>query len=108
MPSDFLFPGFENPFEGFLSQDPQAAYSSFSDRFGASPIQQQYFQGQFGDIRNQFLGELGRQARGGQLPQGTFTSFLEGFPFAERFAALPPSIRGAFTSRFAPKTLVEF
>jgi hypothetical protein len=112
--SDFLFPGFQNPFEGFLDYDPQMAYSSFAPSFGQdlsgsrSPAQQRYFEGQFSDIRNRYLGELGRQARSGQKPTGTFTNYLQDFPFAQTYGALSPQTRNAYTSQFAPKTQYRF
>jgi len=66
--------------------------------------QQRFFQNQFQQIQNQFLGQLGQSLRDdpGQLPPQTFGSFLEAFPFEDRFAGLPPALRGALTNRFAP------
>jgi hypothetical protein len=112
--TDFLSPGFENAFEGFLEYDPQMAYSSFGPSFGRdlrgsrSPAQQRYFEGQFSDIRNRYLGELGRQVRGGELPSTSFEDYLGAFPWADRYAALPPSMKGAYTSQFAPRTAIGF
>jgi len=64
--------------------------------------QQRFFQNQFQNIQNEFLGQLGETIRGGGLPTQTFQSFLEDFPFSERFGSLPPALRGALTNRFAP------
>ena len=109
--------GMQNPFRGqtpfldMLEAEPRSAFFSFQNQFGQSPNQRRYFQNQFQDIHNQFLGQLGTQIRGGELPTLSpeqhaqrFTSFLENFPFTERFAALPPQQRGVFPSQFNPRT----
>lgn len=86
-----------------LGQLPEAAYFSFQDQGGQSPRQQRYFQGQFSNVFNQFLGGLGRQLGQGQnVPTGTFEDFLGDYNFGQQFSQLPPSVRGATTSRFAP------
>jgi len=98
------------PFMEFLEEDPgtRAGYFSFQDRFGQSPTQRNWFENQFSNIRNEFLGTLGQQIRQGQTPNAQFTDFLQAFPFSQRFSALPPSMRGAATSRFAPQTRFFF
>lgn len=110
--------------QNVLEGEPRAAYYSFQDQFGqrpgqrpgqraggagSSPTQQRYFENQFSDVYNEYLGQLGSQVRGGQLPTTRFTSFLENFPFGERFGALPPSLRGGGgAARFAPQTQYFF
>ena len=94
-----------------LAEDPRSAYFSFQDRFkqGASPRQRDYFGGQFQDVHNEFLGRIGEQLRQNPSQRApTFTSFMRSFPFQQRFAALPPSMRGAAMSRFAPQTRFFF
>ena len=130
LPTDTLTPpSFDgNPFRSYLGDVPQAAYFSFQDQFGqtprgvTSPGQRQYFQNQFQNIHNQFMGQLGEQLRRGQAPTRQFTDFLseripqggrtEGvpvaptrpIPFAERFASLPPILRGDYSaSRLSPR-----
>lgn len=113
-----------NPFARYLEDVPQAAYFSFQDQFGqtprgvTSPRQKQYFQNQFQNIHNQFMGQLGRQLRSGQAPTKQFAGFLsERTPeeprraeeprpmsFAQQYASLPPSLRGDFSaSRLSPR-----
>jgi len=117
-----------NPFRSYLEDVPQAAYFSFQDQFGqtprgvTSPGQRQYFQNQFQNIHNRFMGQLGQQLRRGEAPTRQFTDFLserlpqdrrtEGvpiaptrpIPFAERFASLPPALRGDYSaSRLSPR-----
>ncbi len=98
----------QNPFLDFLEEGPggpEAAFFSFQDQFGGSPAQQRFFSGQFPQIQQEFLGQLGQQIRQGGQPSGTFVNFLENFPFTQRFAGLTPFERGgARRSQFAPRT----
>lgn len=88
-----------------LAHEPRSAFFSFQDQFGSkSPRQKRYYQGQFSNIYNQYLGMQGAQLRAGQAPQQSFTGMLENFPFTSRFGSLPPAARGEFPSRFAPAT----
>lgn len=109
MSRDNSFGGLVGP-SNLLGEDPRMAFYSFQDRFnrGASPRQRAYFGGQFQDVHNEFLGRIGEQLRQGQTPTQTFTGFMRTHPFQQRFAALPPSMRGAATGRFAPQTRFFF
>jgi hypothetical protein len=105
MPEDG-FSSFLNP-ENILAKSPQMAYFSFQNQFGRTPTQRGFFQGQFQNFFNQYLGNLGQQLRGtggqpGQVPTNTFSDFLEQ-NLGQQYAGLPPSVRGMTTSRFAPQ-----
>jgi hypothetical protein len=93
-----------------LGEEPRAAFHSFQDQFGQSQNQRRFYQGQFSNIQNEFQGKLIEQIRQGTTPslQQTFTRFLGGFPFSDRFASMAPSIRGAQTNRFAPQARFDF
>jgi hypothetical protein len=96
-------------FGDLLGEEPRAAFFSFQDQFGQrSPNQRRYFQNQFSNIHNEFLGKLGQQLRQGVMPQQTFTDFLGGLPFSQRFASLPPEMRGGQQSRLSPRTAFNF
>lgn len=99
---------FASSFLDFLETDrPRAIFGTFQDQFGGSDVQQRFFQNQFSNIHNQFLSSLASTAQGGQLPgsEQTFSSFLQDFPFAERFASIAPIFRGGpRRSQFAPRT----
>ena len=82
---------------------PESTFFSFQNQFGQSPTQRKYYQGQFSNIFNQYLGTLGQQLSQGQSPPA-FQDFMGGYDFGQQFAQLPPSIRGATTARFAPQT----
>ena len=99
--SRFQLPSFLDPQE-MLAAVPEAAYFSFEDQFGQAPTQRRFFQGQFQNIFNQFLGGLGQQIQRGESPTNTFSDFLGNYNFGQQFGQLPPSVRGATTSRFAP------
>lgn len=87
-----------------LQASPQAAYYS-SAPFGGgySPASQQYWSGQYGNVMNQYAGELGRSMRAGEAPTMTFTDYLEQYPWTERYTAMSPTMRpGGRTSRYTP------
>ena len=100
--------GMEDPFGGFLAQDPRFAYFGRQGQFGRSPAQKRFFENEFSNIRNQFLGTLGSMALQGQEPIGSFSDYIGGIDFNQRFAALPPALRGASMGRFAPQTRFLF
>ena len=99
-----------------LPYEPQAAYYSAApfgggataaSPFGGgfSPASQSYWSGQYGNVMNQYQGELGRaMRRGDEDPyRMKFTDFLEDYPWTERYTALGPRQRpGGSTARFAP------
>ena len=91
----------QSPFDLYLNEEPQAAYFSYQDQW-KTPNQRKFFQSQFSNIQNQYMGQLGLQARGGQEPTLTLTDFLGKFPWHQRFQELSPQERGQDTSRFSP------
>jgi len=100
-PNPFAFGDFGT---AFLEEQPRATYESFG--FGRSPAERRFFQNQFTNIHNLFLGSLAQQARMGRVPQGTFSgSFLPEFDPRRHAAQTSPSFRGtAPRSRFNPPT----
>ena len=103
--------GSDNPFMEFLEFEPEAAYYSSPAGWAGqgafaqgTPNQRRYYQNQFQNTYNEFLGALGSQIRGGGEPTMRFTEHLEGIPWAEKYAALTPEMAGRRTSRFSPGT----
>lgn len=94
----------DNFFSGELEDLPEAAYYSAAPFSGGfSPAAQRYWQGQRGNLQDQYMGEWGRQLRENQTPTLSFTDFLTDYPWTERYTALGPGLRpGSGTSRFAP------
>ena len=82
--------------------------SMFGNPYGTSPASKRYFQGQFQNIYNDFLGQQGRALQGGQLPSQTFTQFLEQYPFTQRYAALPPELSGRALGSFVPRVQYSY
>ena len=72
---------------------------------GYSPIAQQYWAGQFGNVRSQYLGEVGRSLKSQQDPM-SFTEYLDQYPFMQRYSSLGPAMRpgGSGASRYSPRT----
>jgi hypothetical protein len=86
----------------------ETAFFSQAPRFGRSPTQKQFYEGQFRRFQNQFLGSMGQQILGGEMPGGMpaerFADFVQNIDFDREFRSLPPSQRGAGVSRFNPRT----
>lgn len=104
------------PFLDLLNEDPRLAYYAQLYGQNLNPLQRNFFQGQYGDIYSQYLGQLGQglasaQQRGLSLadylaqPQQGFYEYLQQSPFTQRFAQTPPDLRpGGRQSRFTPQT----
>ena len=96
-----------NPFAGFLEDSPEGFRANFFSRPGTrgSANRTQFFQREFENIQNQFLGQLGAQIRAGGQPNTTGEQFLNEFDFNRTLALAAPAQRGqGFQSRFAPTT----
>ena len=90
-----------------LEQLPQPTYfsSPTGQSFGAgSPRQQRYFQQNYQDTFNQYMGSLGQQLREGQSPNLSFQQFLEQDPWTSRYSQLPQAARGVNTGMYNPRT----
>ena len=97
----------DNPFQ-VASAPARAQSEMFGSPFGTSPAARRYFQGQFQNIYDEFLGKQGEALRGGALPAQTFQQFLDAFPFTQRYAALPPAMTGRTLSGFAPRVQYSY
>ena len=112
----------QNAFSDFLEERPDIAYYSFQDQLARTPAQRRFFENQFQNIQNRYLGQMGRQLRAGRLPTRRFTDFLTDYgsptmqggmdtgfdightPFQESYYRSSPSRRGMYPSQFAPRT----
>ena len=95
--------GFDGNWLDFLEDKPEAGYFSYQNQW-RTPNQKKYYQNQFQEIQNEYLGRLGQQLRSGGAPTEKFTDFLGQFPWTLRFMQLPPSMRGDNPSLFNPRT----
>ena len=99
--------GANNQFMDLLELEPTAAYYSSpgGKQFASgNQGQQRYFQNQFQNVYNEFLGSLGSQIRSGQEPTMRWSDYLENVPFTARYAALSPEQAGRTTRRYSPST----
>jgi hypothetical protein len=88
-----------------LEATPSLAYFSASpfQPGSTSQAQRKYWQGQFGNVQQDYAGALGSAIRN-QEAAPTFTQFLEGMPWTERYTSLSPALRpGSSFSRFSPQ-----
>jgi len=114
--------------EQFLTETPEAVYYSspvaeaftregitgkeFGERGGAmkgvTPAKERFYRQSFSDIYNRYLGELGKQAREGDLPATSFREYMASDPLATRYQELLPQEKAyygsASTQQFAPRT----
>ena len=104
-----------NPYLAILEEAPGAAYHSYRSDWGAAPTQQQYYQTQFQNVYNQYLGTLGAALRQGgageagapsvsDIGQMNFHDYLSDYEWTDRYTSLPPAMRGDYTSQFNPRT----
>ena len=93
MPENFL------DFSDFLETQPQALYQSFlTDPAARMPSgMKRYYQNQFSNIQNEYIGQLARQMRQGELPTRTFQDYLSTDVFTRPEQAEPMSRMGRFT-----------
>lgn len=65
-------------FEDFLETQPQAVYQSFvtDPRAGMTSNMRRFYQNQFNQIQNEYIGKLAREMREGKLPTQSFQDFL--------------------------------
>ena len=86
-------------FSDFLETQPQALYQSFlTDPAARMPSgMKRYYQNQFSNIQNEYIGQLARQMRQGELPTKTFQDYLSKDVFTRPEQAEPMSRMGRFT-----------
>jgi hypothetical protein len=126
---DFLSPSWQQEIgKTFLEQNPLATYlsSPTGEAFtrgglieaesaaqggamrGQTPAKRRFFQQSFQDVYNDYLSQLGGQARQGEIPTTTFRDYLATDPFTERYTKLTPDERRYYGSQgratFAPRT----
>ena len=100
-----------NPFLDYLEADEtgrRAAYFSYGDQFGGprgSQRQRNFSQNQFSDVYSQYLGQLGRQARAGVMPSGSFNDYVGEFDFDQWYRqSVPYEKRNQDFSSLVPRT----
>lgn len=90
-------------FEGYIDQNPEQGYFGYQNQW-KTPNQKKWFQSQFSNIQNQYMGQLGQQVLSGGAPTKTFEDFLSQFNWGQNFQEQTPQQRGQDTSRYNPWT----
>ena len=92
----------ENPFLNYLEDRPEAAYFGQQGQW-KSPNMKKYFQSQFGNIQNQYLGNLANWVTAGSTgaPQ-KFTDFIGQYNWGQNYQEQGGGQRD--TGRFSPFT----
>ncbi|MBT9158750.1 MAG: hypothetical protein DDT36_01769 [Firmicutes bacterium] len=86
----------------WLEEFPQAAYEAFRPRTGPETFLD-YWRGQGGRVRDDYMGALGQQALRGEPPSLSFVDFLGNYPFMQRWLGMSPERRGFSPGRYAPR-----
>ena len=92
----------ENIWQDWLAATPEASYFGVLANRRFTPAQSSYWGGQYGNIYNRFLGQLGQTAMGGRMPTQTFGGFLGQYPWQQQWMNLPRWQRGFRESAFSP------
>ena len=91
--------------EGLIEAEPGTMGGAMR---GQTPAKRRFFQQSFQDVYNDYLAQLGGQARQGEIPTTTFREYLATDPFTERYSRLTPNERSYYgaqrQSTFAPRT----
>jgi hypothetical protein len=97
---------YDNPFRDFLEYNPNIAFQAHGEqgRFGQTQSSRNFFQNQFSNIHNQFLGQIGQQILGSEAPTRRFTDFLDDFDFEKFSYGFTPGQRGQSSARYTPRT----
>ena len=91
---------YENPWQFWAEENWPAAYGGFLQKQKGTPSFLDYWKGQQGNVWNQYMGQLGQMALGGQAPSLNFTDYLEDYPWLKNWQALSPSQRGEYPSQY--------
>lgn len=80
----------------WLEETPEALYGAMIPG-GTMPFQK-YWQGQYGNVYQDYMTQLGKQALGGQPPSMLFGDYLGKYPFSQYWNLLSPRVRGLNTA----------
>ena len=108
-PHDDSLGALDDPFGDVLNEDPRIAFFGQQKRFGRGQ-QRKFFEGQFQNILNKFLGNLGGRLFENEIPDQRFPDFIKNFDFDSFFRSQSPSFRGGFRRNVTPRgrSLFEF
>jgi hypothetical protein len=93
-----MFNIYNNPWGGFLEDNPDILYGGFLNNASQGQGRNfwDYWQSQFGNQYNKYLGQLGSTALGGNAPTMNFSDYLGNFNFGKQWGNLSPGQRGEY------------
>lgn len=92
----------DNIWKYWLEDTPSALYGAMIPG-GTKPFSS-YWQGQYGNVYQDYMTQLGKSALQGMPPSLSFGSFLGQYPFSQYWNLLSPSQRGLRTSLYPSLT----
>lgn len=93
-------PNNTNPWGMWLEDYPGALYGASIPQ--GTPSFMDYWKGQYGRVQQDYMTSLGQMAMAGEPPSMRFSSFLQQYPFMQRYNLMSPRQRGINRGRFAP------
>ena len=101
----------DSPFFDFFETEPQGQRANYFGQLASqprqSPNQRKFFESQFEEVQNRYLGQLGKMVQGGQSPTTSLSDYLKDY-FApggganEDFSNATRGQRVASNTRYAP------
>jgi len=92
--------------ERYFAENPVLAFqTALAGAAGLSERQRQYFGSRMSGIYGEYKGQLGQQMRAGVPKERLlkFYSFLEKYPWLEKYASLTPQQLGEYQPQYAPR-----
>ena len=86
----------DNIWKYWLEDTPQALYGAMLPG-GTMPFQK-YWKGQYGNVYQDYMGQLGKQALQGQAPSTLFSDYLGKYPFSQYWDLMSPRAKGFNTA----------
>jgi hypothetical protein len=81
-----------NPWLPWLEENPETLYKAFLPQ-GSNNFRD-YYLSNYNKIYGDYMGNLGKQALGGNAPSMNFSDYLNGFNFNNNWRSLSPLARG--------------
>ena len=82
-----------NPWYPFIQETPEIAWGALKPQFGPQNYMD-YWNKQYGNVYDKYMGRLGQMALAGQPPNLEFTDFLGAYPFLDEWLKKAPWARG--------------
>jgi hypothetical protein len=91
----------DNLWSQWLEEEPTALYGWYKNQ--GTPNQQQYWGNQYGNVRQNYMGQLANQALGGEMPTLQWSDYLKNYPWLQEWYKQSPYERGERQGVFNPR-----